>query len=236
MLNELHHISTFSGIGGFDLAAERAGLATLATAEINPFARGVLARHWPAARHFDSIQCLNLFLQTSSLPAVFRVRISAPPTLPAKESTARAPVCGRSYFSRFAYYDPRSQCLKTPQTSLIEDLERFSATLPASGMMRNGSLYLLGNSVAPTCENAFLSLPTPTASDSMRVRFSLESLAKAHRRKQLDGRRWGGNLSEVLAGKIGAAVSPSLAGWMMGFPLNWCRPNFTPTATPCARP
>ena len=46
-MTSLVHVSLFSGIGGFDLAFERAGIPTVAACEIDNAARGVLADHWP---------------------------------------------------------------------------------------------------------------------------------------------------------------------------------------------
>lgn len=40
-------LDLFSGIGGFSLGLERAGMRTIAFCEINPFCRAVLRRHWP---------------------------------------------------------------------------------------------------------------------------------------------------------------------------------------------
>lgn len=40
-------LDLFSGIGGFALACEAAGIETVAFAEVDPFASAVLEHHWP---------------------------------------------------------------------------------------------------------------------------------------------------------------------------------------------
>ena len=55
----MKHISLFSGIGGFDLAAEWAGWTNLASCEINPFGRKALEYYWPNAYHHDDIKTLT---------------------------------------------------------------------------------------------------------------------------------------------------------------------------------
>ncbi len=50
------HISLFSGVGMTDLAAERLGFRTIATAEIDPFCRSVLKQRFPAAVHYDDVR------------------------------------------------------------------------------------------------------------------------------------------------------------------------------------
>lgn len=49
------HVSTFSGIGGFDLAAEAVGWENIAHCEINPFGQRVLKHYWPEALSFSDI-------------------------------------------------------------------------------------------------------------------------------------------------------------------------------------
>jgi DNA (cytosine-5)-methyltransferase 1 len=49
-------VSLFAGIGGIDLALERAGARVAAAVEIDPGCRGVLRRHFPQARIFDDVR------------------------------------------------------------------------------------------------------------------------------------------------------------------------------------
>lgn len=49
-------VSLFAGVGGFDLAMERAGVEVVATVEIDKAARSVLVQHWPDRLHFEDVR------------------------------------------------------------------------------------------------------------------------------------------------------------------------------------
>lgn len=52
--------SLFTGIGGFDLGLERAGMKVLWQVENDAYCNKVLERHWPGVRRFGDIQTLDI--------------------------------------------------------------------------------------------------------------------------------------------------------------------------------
>ncbi len=52
-------LDLFSGIGGFSLGLHWAGMRTAAFCEADPFARSVLARHWPGVPIYGDIRTLS---------------------------------------------------------------------------------------------------------------------------------------------------------------------------------
>jgi DNA (cytosine-5)-methyltransferase 1 len=53
------HFSLFSGIGGFELAAEWAGWNNYLSCDINEFGNKILSYYWPEAYHHKDIHTLN---------------------------------------------------------------------------------------------------------------------------------------------------------------------------------
>lgn len=52
-------LDLFSGIGGFSLGLERAGMKTVAFCEIDPKAQQVLRKHWPSVPIFSDVSTLT---------------------------------------------------------------------------------------------------------------------------------------------------------------------------------
>src|SRR5436190_959932 len=52
-------LDLFSGIGGFSLGLERAGMRTVAFCEIDPFCRKVLAKNFPGRIIYDDVRTLT---------------------------------------------------------------------------------------------------------------------------------------------------------------------------------
>ena len=52
-------LDLFSGIGGFSLGLERAGMRTVAFCEIDPYCQKVLAKHWPGVPCYEDVRSLT---------------------------------------------------------------------------------------------------------------------------------------------------------------------------------
>ena len=52
-------LDLFSGLGGFSLGLERAGMQTVAFCEIEPFQRAVLKKHWPEVPCYEDVRTLT---------------------------------------------------------------------------------------------------------------------------------------------------------------------------------
>lgn len=63
----MNHGSLFSGIGGFDLAAEWMGWNNVFHCEINPFGRKVLKYYWPNAISYDDITTTDFTIHRGNI-------------------------------------------------------------------------------------------------------------------------------------------------------------------------
>lgn len=104
-------------------------------------------------------------LLTSYL-ADFHAKTSAPQEK-ARELTESAADSGQKWPGLFAILDRDTSSWKTPQYSLLGDLDAFSETWPRSGTMRNGQCYLLPTSALRTCAKESGYWQTPVADDAV---------------------------------------------------------------------
>ena len=158
----------------------------------------------------------------STLSAADSLAKTSPrPILMPPESPEVVQDSGGNYFERFAWYDPSSRLWRTYQCSLIGEWEPFSETWPKAGMTRNGVAYRLTLSAANTEDCGCFLLPTPQASDGLRLRFSLENLKNADRNQREKGSHLGSYLAETLAAEFGLSQTPELSEYLMGFPIGF---------------
>lgn len=121
----------------------------------------------------------------------------------------------------FASYDPDSSSWRTSQHCLIEGLDEFSQTLPASGSMRNGKLYehpVLGHL---TEGSASLLLPTPTRSMGKRG-WGLSRTGRARYSRQV--------IKDAF--RFGYKPPIGLLEWMMGLPQDFTSVESAALETP----
>jgi DNA (cytosine-5)-methyltransferase 1 len=52
-------LDLFSGVGGFSIGLERAGMKTVAFCENDPFCRAILEQHWPGVPCYDDVRSIS---------------------------------------------------------------------------------------------------------------------------------------------------------------------------------
>ena len=175
-------------------------------------------------------------LLTSYL-AVFHVRTSVQQDAE-QESTESDQECGTKWRGWLAKYDRVTSSWKTAQCSFIEDLSESLATLPRSGMTRDGLLWELPmlEPITRGTESGYWPTPTvcgnynrPGASATSGM--GLASAVKLWPTPNAGSPRWGGTMQEWGGSKnwvrkempdlAGGPLNPTWVEWLMGWPLGW---------------
>lgn len=122
---------------------------------------------------------------------------------------------GRKWLGLLARYDHDSLSWRTPQCSLVEGLDEFSATWPRWGSMRTGECYRRQTLAPTTFASVSGLLPTPTKSWARRGPGLSNNLNNL--RMQL------GVTQDCLAivEAVGWRWPASFVEWMMGWPTQW---------------
>jgi hypothetical protein len=87
--------------------------------------------------------------------------------VPAQESREPEADCGPTWYGLFARWDASESKWKTPQCSLLGDLDEFSETWPRWGSMRNGVSCLRPIPALPICASESGLWQTPVADDAI---------------------------------------------------------------------
>jgi len=170
----------------------------------------------------EILQLQPVVLQTS-LQQDYPVRISAARTR--REKDLKVLDQGYSFHSSnlLAIISPDMSYWKIPQCLFTQNkYSLFSGSLPSSGMMRNGKLYLSARLSFRMREKDLFSLPTVVKSDGRRVtQFSQSSLLKSALKHKNKTNLFGINLAEEILLLTGLDLSPNLCRLIQGFPKNW---------------
>ena len=202
-------LDLFSGIGGFSLGLERAGMQTVAFSEIDNYCNRVLRKHWPHVPNLGDIRGIEFTAGGAEvICGGFPCQdiSNAGKRVESKDSAADY---GPNTQDLLAVFDRNSSSWKTSQPCLVEGLTVYSGTWPRSGMMRSGTAYRLPTLARPITGTASGLLPTPSGVNG----------GKNHTVGRLN--EWGGNSNPFRGTEIGKKRCASFEEWMMGFPIGW---------------
>src|SRR6478609_6494044 len=158
--------------------------------------------------------------------AGFPARTSAPPA-EVRGLTENVRDSGEKWPGSSARYDPVSRSWKTPQFSLLGDLEPFSETWPRWGMTAGGEFFPLPTPERRTCGSESGSLlPTPQARDHFPAHsqeYIAEKKAQGHGMSNLnDHVRWQTPVADDAVnwenGKINSRGEPKLSAQVKLWP------------------
>lgn len=176
---------------------------------------------------------------------------SLAPTFPwpvtAKESKAPSPDSGKKCAGSLAKFDPDTSSWRTPQLSLLGDLESFSETWPRWGSMRDGECWELTMPAHLTSgkESGFWRTPDTGAggtSGLLKEGLDYRENGQPIQVRLVDqvnnprlwptpiSRDWKsgtgadhGDHSPPLSSVVGGQLSPDWTAWLMGWPIGWTR-------------
>jgi hypothetical protein len=176
--------SLFSGIGGFDLGLERAGMQVIWQSEIDEFASRVLKKHWPDVPNLGDITKVDW--SEVERPDVI---CGGYPCQPFSQAGKRGGENDARHLwqctTPFAYYDLDTRLWKTYEGICLWGSVEFSATWPKSGMTQSGKSFQQPPLVRYTKETGYSLWPTPTTQETEHLNAELTTTG---RRKSKNGK------------------------------------------------
>ena len=120
---------------------------------------------------------------------------------------------GGNFTDLFGNVIPDGSSLKTSQCFDVEDWDKCYDPSQRSGMMQNGTVYLLEPLVRLTRETGSGSWPTPLSRDYKDTAKNWEDLAKYAHKKRLP-------CSVAAVEKRNGKLNPRWVDWLMGYPID----------------
>ena len=169
-------LDLFSGIGGFSLGLEKAGMETVAFCENDAKCRQVLTKHWPTVPQFEDVKELSKeVLDEKGITDIGLICGGFPCQDISAEggrqvsALKRAADCGANVPVCLGKFDLNTPSLKTSQICWQDSgelgFDEYCGTFPRSGLMLNGTVYQLPNLAMTITEIGSGLLPTPSARD-----------------------------------------------------------------------
>lgn len=146
----LRVLDLFSGIGGFSLGLERAGMKTVAFCEIEDFPRQVLAKHWPGVPIYDDVCTLTGERLAADGHAIDLI-CGGFPCQDVSESGSRAGITGKKSGLWFQY------------GRLVREVRpRFVVVENVTGLLYRGLGEVLGDLAASGYDAQWRAVPAST--------------------------------------------------------------------------
>lgn len=163
-------LDLFSGIGGFSLGLEAAGMHTVAFCEREPFCQAVLKKHWPNVPCHDDVTTFNGKPYNGAIDVICGGFPCQDISLAGKGGglLAKEADSGQNIFASSKKSDPSISSSKTYRPFALADWERYSGHSLRSGMMLNGIVSPLLPLAPLTDETEYGLWPTPKANDPQK--------------------------------------------------------------------
>lgn len=220
-------IELCAGIGGITLAAEWAGIETVAFCERDPFCQKVLNKHWPSIPIFDDVCTLNKQVLEERGVDVGTIELISggypcqPFSLAGKQlGEGDEDTYGMSFSGLPKKLGLLGWFWENVFGHVNNGLSEVIRDLKVSVTKQGQLYYRLKQLERHTKEKGSLSLlATPTASQSYKkIRPLAPSEASGKHDKVLPG-----SIGEHFPSYIGQYPNPEFVEWMMGFPENWTK-------------
>ena len=234
---QLTHGSLFTGIGGFDLAAERVGWDNIFHCEFDKNKQIDLKRNFPKSISYGDITTTDFTIHRGAIDVLTGGFPCQDASIAKQDGKGQKGLQGER---TGLFYDMcRAIDEIRPKVVVAENVGNILKTngggilgqsckhWPEWGIMQSGECVMLQRSVRPISVKGCISLLTPTASDCKRDKLSFPMYQRRHYRSP-------GCLSKQLYRLVGAVhgvVNPRFYAWMMGYPLRWLESNCTDMET-----